>query len=224
MRVLLVEDDPMLGESLRDALRAQGYVTDWVSDGFHALTALTDERFDLAIVDLGLPRMDGIEVISNVRSRGIDLPILVLTARDSTGDKVKGLDAGADDYLLKPFDLHELQARLRALLRRQGRQTISNTIECDTLCLDPDAFTVTLDSQPVALSRREFALLEVFMKRRGQVLTRQQLEQAIYSWDDDVGSNALEVHIHHLRKKLGNDLIRTIRGIGYVFDSTRDAV
>lgn len=223
MRLLLAEDDLMLGETLRDALRAAGYVTDWVKDGEHALAALKDEPFDLAIIDVGLPRMNGIQVIEQSRRAGISIPLLILTARSASEDKVCGLDAGADDYLLKPFDLHELLARLRALLRRQQRAPALKTLTYAGITLEPDSHQAWFHGQAVPLARREFALLETMLARPGQVFTRQQLEQAVYGWDDDVGSNALEVHIHHLRKKFSNQLIRTVRGIGYLLSAEEES-
>jgi len=214
MRLLVVEDDPMLGESLVTALRHMSYVVDWVKDGQHALNALLNEDFDLVIMDIGLPVIDGIHIIKELRTRGSELPILVLTARDSLQDRVTGLDAGADDYLLKPFELDELTARVRALLRR--RQVKSEAaLVFGLIRLEPNSHQVFYKGEDVSLSRREYTLLEIFMMRPKQVFTRQQLEQAIYGWGDDVGSNALEVHVHHLRKKFYPELIRTIRGIGY---------
>ncbi|WP_320819768.1 response regulator transcription factor [Thalassolituus sp.] len=214
MRLLVVEDDPMLGESLVTTLRNMSYVVDWVKDGQHALNALIKEDFDLAIMDIGLPIIDGIQIIKELRARGSELPILILTARDSLHDRVTGLDAGADDYLLKPFELDELTARVRALLRRRKVRSESALV-FDLVRLEPNSHQVFYKGEEVSLSRREYTLLEIFMTRPKQVFTRQQLEQAIYGWSEDVGSNALEVHVHHLRKKFYPELIRTIRGIGY---------
>ncbi len=214
MRLLVVEDDPMLGESLVTTLRNMSYVVDWVKDGQHALNALIKEDFDLAIMDIGLPIIDGIQIIKELRARGSELPILILTARDSLHDRVTGLDAGADDYLLKPFELDELTARVRALLRRRQVRSESALV-FDLVRLEPNSHQVFYKGEEVSLSRREYTLLEIFMTRPKQVFTRQQLEQAIYGWREDVGSNALEVHVHHLRKKFYPELIRTIRGIGY---------
>tara|TARA_R110001583_G_scaffold136507_2_gene288356 strand:+ start:2509 stop:3189 length:681 start_codon:yes stop_codon:yes gene_type:complete len=214
MRLLVVEDDPMLGESLVTTLRNMSYVVDWVKDGQHALNALIKEDFDLAIMDIGLPIIDGIQIIKELRARGSELPILILTARDSLHDRVTGLDAGADDYLLKPFELDELTARVRALLRRRQVRSESALV-FDLVRLEPNSHQVFYKGEEVSLSRREYTLLEIFMTRPKQVFTRQQLEQAIYGWSEDVGSNALEVHVHHLRKKFYPELIRTIRGIGY---------
>lgn len=218
-RLLLVEDDPMLGETLRDALKDQGYVVDWLSNGKTALAALEDDVTDLMILDLGLPGLDGLNVLKTIRKQGSAMPVLILTARDSIDDRVAGLDAGADDYLLKPFDLNELFARIRALSRRPQALKASERIRHGVIEIDQDQMLAWCTGEPVSLTRREFSLLSLFMNHPGQVYTRQQLEQALYSWDDDVGSNALEVHIHHLRKKLGSKTIRTIRGIGYTLSS-----
>ena len=218
-RLLLVEDDPMLGETLRDALKDQGYVVDWLINGKTALAALEDDVTDLMILDLGLPGLDGLNVLKTIRKQGSAMPVLILTARDSIDDRVTGLDAGADDYLLKPFDLNELFARIRALSRRPQALKASERIRHGVIEIDQDQMLAWCSGDPVPLTRREFSLLSLFMNHPGQVYTRQQLEQALYSWDDDVGSNALEVHIHHLRKKLGSKTIRTIRGIGYTLSS-----
>ena len=218
-RLLLVEDDPMLGETLRDALKDQGYVVDWLINGKTALAALEDDVTDLMILDLGLPGLDGLNVLKTIRKQGSAMPVLILTARDSIDDRVTGLDAGADDYLLKPFDLNELFARIRALSRRPQALKASERIRHGVIEIDQDQMLAWCSGDLVPLTRREFSLLSLFMNHPGQVYTRQQLEQALYSWDDDVGSNALEVHIHHLRKKLGSKTIRTIRGIGYTLSS-----
>lgn len=215
MRILLVEDDVMLGDTLQRALIAQQYAVDWVKTGEAARHTLLSEHFDLVIMDLGLPGMDGIAVLQHIRRQGKTLPVLILTARDSVADRVQGLDSGADDYLLKPFDLFELFARLRALLRRGSVQHESISHYGD-ISLNSVTHEVSYKKLPVELSRREYMLLEIFLNRPGQVFTRQQLEQSIYGWGDEVGSNALEVHIHHLRKKISNDLIKTVRGVGYV--------
>jgi DNA-binding response OmpR family regulator len=215
MRLLVIEDDPMLGETLRNALKDEGYVVDWITNGKTALTALKDDVFDLMILDLGLPGMDGIQVVQHLRTTGSNMPVLILTARDGIQNKIDGLDAGGDDYLLKPFDLKELYARIRALLRRPQTRVNESRLTHGALEIDSSSYQCWHNTQAITLTRREFALLELFMTRPGQVFTRQQLEQSLYSWDDEVGSNALEVHIHHLRKKLGSDLIVTIRGIGY---------
>ena len=214
MRILLVEDDPQLGDGLTIGLRQAGFAVDWVKDGNSADHALQAETFDLAVVDLGLPRLSGMEVLSRARSRGQTLPVLILTARDATGDKVSGLDAGADDYLVKPVDLDELAARIRALTRRSAGRA-APLLTRGELVLDPAAHCVTLAGTPVELSNREFSLLQLLLENAGRVLSRSQLEQSVYGWRDEPDSNALEVHIHHLRRKLGSDLIRTLRGVGY---------
>src|SRR5574343_951185 len=214
MRILLVEDDPLLGDGLTIGLRQSGFTVDWLQDGKAADQAMQTEHFDLLVLDLGLPGLGGMEVLRRARSRGSDMPILVLTARDATGDKIAGLDAGADDYLVKPIDLDELSARIRALLRRSAGRS-APVLSIGGVCLDPAARRVPLDDAPVELSGREFSLLQLLLKNEGRVLTRSQLEQSLYGWQEEPDSNALEVHIHHLRKKLGSELIRTLRGVGY---------
>ena len=214
MRILLVEDDPQLGDGLTVGLRQSGFAVDWVRDGHAADLALLAESFDLVVLDLGLPKLGGMDVLNRARARGQDMPVLVLTARDATGDKVAGLDAGADDYLVKPIDLDELAARIRALTRRSAGRA-SPLLTHGALTLDPAAHQVLLAGQPVELAAREFALLQLLLENLGRVLTRSQLEQSLYGWNDEPDSNALEVHIHHLRKKLGSELIRTLRGVGY---------
>ncbi|WP_434516788.1 response regulator [Dechloromonas sp. ARDL1] len=214
MRILLVEDDPELGDGLTVGLRQAGFAVDWLRDGQAADQALHSEIFDFVVLDLGLPRLSGMEVLNRARSRGQTMPILILTARDATGDKVSGLDAGADDYLVKPIDLDELTARIRALTRRSAGRAAPLLLHGD-LAIDPAAHVVTLSGQAVELSSREFSLLQLLLENAGRVLTRTQLEQSLYGWRDEPDSNALEVHIHHLRKKLGSDLIRTLRGVGY---------
>lgn len=214
MRILLVEDDPQLGDGLTVGLRQAGFAVDWVRDGNAADLALHTESFDLVVLDLGLPKLSGMDVLSRARGRGQSMPILILTARDATGDKVSGLDAGADDYLVKPIDLDELTARIRALTRRSAGRSDPLLIHGEVV-LDPAAHSVTVAGQPVELSSREFSLLQMLLESAGRVLTRSQLEQSLYGWRDEPDSNALEVHIHHLRKKLGSDLIRTLRGVGY---------
>jgi two-component system response regulator QseB len=214
VRLLLVEDDPMVGESIRDGLGQAGYAVDWVRDGRGAEAAIGIEPYAAVLLDLGLPHKDGLEVLRTVRAQRNDVPILVITARDAVGDRIKGLDAGADDYLVKPFDLDELAARVRALVRRaEGRA--QPLIRHGPITLDPATRQVTLRGEPVALSGREFALLQALMQRPGVVLSRAQLEERLYGWDEEVGSNAVEVHIHNLRRKLGADAIRNVRGVGY---------
>ena len=214
MRILLVEDDPQLGDGLTIGLRQAGFAVDWLKDGISADQALQSETFDLVVLDLGLPRLSGMEVLSRARNRGQTMPILILTARDATGDKVSGLDTGADDFLVKPIDLDELTARIRALTRRSAGRAAPLLIHGE-LALDPAAHSVSLAGLIVELSSREFSLLQMLLENAGRVLTRTQIEQSIYGWRDEPDSNALEVHIHHLRKKLGSDLIRTLRGVGY---------
>ena len=214
MRLLLVEDDRLLGDGLRAGLVQAGYAVDWVRDGEAAITALGTESFAAVVLDLGLPRRDGLSVLRGLRSRGDTTPVLVLTARDQLEDRVQGLDLGADDYVLKPFDLDEVAARLRALVRRaHGRATI--ILRCGDIALDPAARTVMRGSHAVELTLREFNLLQILLENPGRVMSRRALEEQLYAWDNLVDSNALEVHVHHLRKKLGNDAIRTVRGIGY---------
>ena len=220
MRILLVEDDEALGEGIRVALKPEGYTVDWAHDGASALHALTHEDFGLAVLDLGLPRMDGLEVLQRLRAGANAIPVLVLTARDSTADRIAGLDAGADDYLGKPFDLEELAARLRALYRRaHGRS--DSAMRHGPLVLDPAARTVTLNGAPVELSAKEFALLHLLLEHAGKVLSRERLEEGIYGWGSEVESTAIEVHIHHLRRKLGREWIVTVRGVGYLLPKER---
>jgi two-component system response regulator QseB len=215
MRILLAEDDPQLGDGLTVGLRQDGYAVDWVKDGVAADLALKSETFDLLVLDLGLPRLSGMEVLARLRGRGQPLAVLILTARDATGDKIAGLDAGADDYLVKPIDLDELAARVRALARRTAGRA-APLLQLGDLVLDPAARQVTLAGVQVDLSVREFSLLQTLMENNGRVMTRAQLEGSLYGWRDEPDSNALEVHIHHLRKKLGTDRIRTLRGVGYM--------
>ena len=214
MRILLVEDDPQLGDGLCVGLRQAGFAVDWLRDGQAADLALQSESFDFVVLDLGLPRLAGMEVLRNARRRDQAMPILILTARDATGDKVAGLDAGADDYLVKPIDLDELTARIRALTRRSAGRAAPVLTHGDVV-VDPAAHRVTLAGELVELSGREFSLLQLLIENAGRVLSRSQLEQSLYGWHDEPDSNALEVHIHHLRKKLGSELIRTLRGVGY---------
>ncbi len=217
MRILLVEDDEALGEGIRVALKPEGYTVDWARDGASALHALTHEDFGLAVLDLGLPRMDGLEVLQRLRAGANAIPVLVLTARDSTADRIAGLDAGADDYLVKPFDVDELKARIRALLRRSFSRA-QPVLDHREVNLDPVTQQVSYRGQPVALQRKEFLLLHELLAQPGRVLTRDRLQQVLYGWDEEAESNALEVHIHHLRKKLFPELIRTVRGVGYLVD------
>ena len=217
MRALLVEDDLDLGEAVRVALKPEGYTVDWVKDGASALHALSHESFDLAILDLGLPRMDGLEVLARLRAASNAVPVLVLTARDATADRIAGLDAGADDYLVKPFEVDELKARLRALLRRSFNRP-QTALEYREVRLDPSTQEVSFRGQPVVLQRKEFLLLHQLLSQPGRVFTRDKLEQVLYGWNEEVESNALEVHVHHLRRKLFPELIRTVRGVGYMVE------
>ena len=215
MRILLAEDDSLLGDGLRAGLRQQGFRVDWVRDGEAAERELRAEPYAAAVLDLGLPRKDGLDVLTALRRSGIAIPVLVLTARDALPDRVRGLDLGADDYVIKPVDLHELAARLRALVRRAHGQA-TERLSAQDVELDAAARTVQRGGQPVSLSTREFDLLQTFMLHADQVQSREQLEQHLYSWGQEVDSNAVEVHIHNLRKKLGGALIQTIRGVGYM--------
>ncbi len=215
MRVLLVEDDAMLGEGVRRGLRQQGHAVDWVQDGEAAELALAGEPYDAVLLDLGLPRKGGLEVLRDLRRRGATLPVLILTAQDAVPDRVAGLDAGADDYLVKPFDLDELAARLRALQRRRGGRA-EPVLELGGLRLDPGAHDVTLDGAPVTLTAREFALLQALLEHPGRPLSRTRLEERLYGWGEQVESNAVEVHVHALRRKLGARWIKTLRGVGYM--------
>jgi two-component system OmpR family response regulator/two-component system response regulator QseB len=214
MRILLAEDDLLLGDGLRAGLRQAGFQVDWVRDGLAAERELRAQPYAAAVLDLGLPGMDGLDVLASVRRAGITLPVLVLTARDAVPDRIRGLDGGADDYVVKPVDLDELAARLRALVRRAHGQP-QEWLQVQDVQLDPASRTVQRGGQPVALSTREFDLLQALMLAAGRVLSREQLEQQLYSWGNEVDSNAVEVHIHHLRKKLGPQLIQTVRGVGY---------
>lgn len=214
MRILLIEDDTMIGTAVDHGLSQSGFAVDWVTDGRAAELALANGVYDLAILDLGLPKKDGMSILSALRSGGNSMPVLIASARDTVRDRIAGLDAGADDYVLKPFDLDELLARVRALLRRHAGSG-SPLLHCGTLVLDPVRKQVTKGGSAVELSAREFALLETLMRRPGAVLSRDKLEESVYGWGNEVGSNAIEVHLHHLRRKLGPDLIRNVRGVGY---------
>jgi two-component system OmpR family response regulator/two-component system response regulator QseB len=217
MRVLLVEDDESLGEGIRTALRRAAYAVDWLRDGASALAAIRDGGIDLGVLDLGLPRVDGIEVIRAARKAGATTPILVLSARETPADRTLGLDVGADDYLGKPFDTHELLARVRALLRRSAGHA-APLLTCGALELDPAALSVRWQGRNVDLARREFTLLRVLLESPGRAVSRESAQQRLFGWDEDVSSNALDVHVHHLRRKLSPALIRTVRGVGYLLD------
>lgn len=215
MRILLAEDDPQLGDGLRAGLRQRGFQVDWVRDGEAAERELRAQVHQAAVLDLGLPRKDGLDVLAGLRRSQVHLPVLVLTARDAVSDRVRGLDGGADDYVVKPVDLDELAARLRALVRRAHGQP-HECLRAQGVMLDVAGRRVTLDGEEVTLSQREFDLLQALMLNAGRVLSREQIEQHVYSWGQEVESNALEVHIHHLRRKLGSGFIQTVRGVGYL--------
>ncbi|WP_426305021.1 response regulator transcription factor [Acidovorax facilis] len=215
MRLLLVEDDPMIGEAVQDLLRAEQYAVDWARDGDAADTALRTQPYDLVLLDLGLPKRDGLAVLRDLRARKNRTPVLVATARDAVAQRIEGLDAGADDYVLKPYDLDELLARIRALLRRAAGRA-EPVYEHKGVCINPATREATVQGAPVVLSAREWAVLEPLIARPGMVLSRQQLEDKLYGWGDEVSSNAVEVYIHGLRKKLGAEVLLNVRGVGYL--------
>ncbi|MEQ1599100.1 MAG: response regulator transcription factor [Methylotenera sp.] len=217
MRILLVEDDGLLGDGVRAGLKQAGFAVDWTQDGLAAKLALETEEYALMVLDLGLPKLSGTELLKWLRGRESKLPVLILTAHDTVEDRVAGLNAGADDYLIKPFDLDELIARLNALLRRSVG-LVSQTIKHGDIDLTPSTHQVSKNGQTIELSAREFTLLHELLMHLGRVQSREQLEQHLYGWGEEVESNSVEVHIHHLRKKLGTELIRTLRGVGYVID------
>ncbi len=219
MRLLLVEDDPMIGEAVLDVLRAEHHAVDWVKDGVMADTALRSQQYDLVLLDLGLPKRDGLEVLRGLRARGQSMPVLVATARDAVADRIAGLDAGADDYVVKPYDSDELLARIRALLRR-GVGHAQPVFAHRGVSLNPATHEATVNGQPVSLSAREWAVLAPMLARPGVVFSRAQLEEKLFSWKDEVSSNAVEVYIHGVRKKLGAELIQTVRGLGYLVPRT----
>ncbi len=214
MRLLLIEDDDMIGKAVREGLMRAGFTVDWVTDGRAADLALGNGVYDLAILDLGLPKKDGMAILASLRAASNFIPVLIASARDTVADRIAGLEAGADDYVLKPFDLDELVARVRALLRRHAGSG-SPLLKCGALVLDPLRKMVVQDDVAIELSAKEFALLETLMQRPGAVLSREQLEESVYGWGDEIGSNAIEVHLHHLRKKLGSATIKNVRGVGY---------
>lgn len=218
MRLLLVEDDPLIGDGIRAGLGQEDYSVDWFSDARSAEMALQSECYDLMVLDIGLPDKSGLEILNRLRRRGENLPVLILTARDAVSDRVAGLDSGADDYMVKPFDLDELSARLRALLRRSSGRA-SSEIRHGDIVLDPAAHSVSQAGQAIDISPREYAVLHLLLENVGKVMSRSRLEEGLYSWGGEVESNAIEVYIHHLRKKLGPELIRTIRGVGYIIDT-----
>jgi two-component system OmpR family response regulator/two-component system response regulator QseB len=215
MRILLAEDDSILGDGLRAGLRQLGFRVDWVRDGLAAERELMTGEYAAAVLDLGLPHKDGLDVVQAVRDKKITTPVLILTARDAVPERIRGLDLGADDYVVKPVDLNELGARVRALVRRAHGQ-VQDILQCGSLKLDRGARQASYNDEAVTLSTREFDLLYVLMLNAGRVMSRDQLEQQLYSWGYEVESNTIEVHIHHLRKKLNPDVIQTVRGVGYV--------
>lgn len=215
MRLLLVEDDELLGDAVKVGLSQFGYIVEWLKDGESARFSVKSESFELIILDLGLPKLSGLNVLKSIRGSGDKTPIIILTAQESVESRIQGLDMGADDYLVKPFDLNELNARIRALIRRaKGRA--NTTIKYRNVLIDPAAHSVMVDNKLINVPRREFSLLQKLIENNGIVLSREKLMQSIYGWDEDVDSNALEVHIHNLRKKLNANYIRTIRGVGYM--------
>lgn len=220
MRILLIEDDRLIGDGIKAGLSKLGFSVDWLMDGEQGMAALDAATWDAVVLDLSLPQRDGLEILRHWRSRGNDIPVLILTARDAVAQRVDGLQQGADDYLCKPFALSEVAARLQALIRRRHGQ-LQPTLSHGALVFDPAARTVTLNGAPVELTPREMALLELLLLNAGRVLTRAQLEEKLYSWDCDVSSNAVEVHIHHLRKKLGSAAVRTVHGVGYTLGTVQ---
>lgn len=222
MRLLLVEDDRMIGAGLRKGLQQEGHVVDWVQDGAAAEAALAAESYALLLLDLGLPRKDGFAVLDGLRQRRNRVPVLILTARDAVAERVKGLDHGADDYLVKPFSLDELAARIRAVIRRHAGRA-EPVVSAGGIALDPSTRKVRHRGKDVPLSVREFALLEALLDRPGVALSRAQLEERLYGWGEEIASNSVEVHVHNLRKKLGEGTIRTVRGVGYAIGDSGDA-
>lgn len=214
MRILLVEDDALLGDGIQRSLGHLGFTVDWMRDGVQGENALTSEEYAAVVLDIGLPRQDGLTLLQSVRNKGLHTPVLILTARDSKLDKLKGFGFGADDYVVKPLDMEELAARLRALIRRSAGRA-SPRIRIGEVEIDPEERMVWCEGKLVELSAKEFAVLELLVQNAGRVLTRAQLEQSVYGWGDGADSNTIEVFIHHLRKKLGSDFIQTLRGIGY---------
>ena len=219
MRILVVEDDRLLGDGIQKGLAQAGFAVDWVQDGSQGEAALKGEDFAAVVLDLGLPKLSGIDLLRRLRAHGNTVPVLILTARDAIEDRVKGLDSGADDYVVKPFDLDELAARLRAVIRRNSGEA-SAALRLNELELDSAQHKVQFRGKPVELTAREFSLLHELMLNAGRVLSREQLEQRLYAWGDEIESNAIEVHVHHLRRKLAPELVRTIRGVGYMMPRT----
>ena len=217
MRILLVEDDALLGKAVRIGLEQLDYQVDWIQRGEEALSYLRLYSYDALLLDLGLPDLDGLEVLRLIRQQRRDVPVLILTARDQIRNRIEGLDLGADDFMVKPVDLDEMAARLRAITRRRAGRS-AELLEHGQLCIDLSAQNVTLNGSPVSLTGRELSILRILLDRRGQVISRQQIEDGLYSWQDEIGSNTIEVHIHHLRRKLGKQLIRTVHHQGYTID------
>ena len=217
MRILLVEDDVLIGDGVRAGLEQEGYIVEWLENGLDAAAALEGEPFDALVLDLGLPGLGGKEILRALRERRSDMPVLILTARDTREETVEGLDLGADDYLVKPFDISELFARLRAIIRRASGRSWP-VIQREDLTLDPASHRVMKQHNEIKVSRREFNLLRLLLENQGRVMSRDSLERRLYGWNGDVESNVLEVHVHNLRKKLGNDVIQTVRGVGYMID------
>jgi DNA-binding response OmpR family regulator len=222
MRVLVIEDDVLLGDAIQAGLKQSGYAVDWMKDGISADQALSTEPYAAAVLDLGLPRMSGLEVLRRLRSRNIPIPVLILTAMDTLDDRIKGLDAGGDDYLVKPFDMGELAARLRALIRRASGKA-APALQISGVELDAASHHVHYHDQSIELPAKEFAVLHALMLNAGRVLSRAQIEEQLYAWGEEVESNAVEVHIHHLRRKLFPELIETIRGVGYLIPANKKA-
>ena len=214
MRILLIEDDTLIGDGLKVGLTKLSFSVDWFVSGEAGFQALTAAPWDAVVLDLSLPERDGLEILRQWREQGADVPVLILTARDALDQRVQGLQLGADDYLCKPFALAEVAARLQALIRRRHGQ-LQPQLTHGKVVMSPTSHSVWIDGETISLKSRELALLELFLRNLGRVLTRSQLEEKLYSWDDDVSSNAVEVHIHHLRKKLGTAFIRTVHGVGY---------
>jgi len=221
MRILVVEDDPLLGDGIKAGLAQAGFTVDWVKDGVAGELALKTESPAAVVLDLGLPRLAGLELLRRIRAAGNKTPVLILTAKDAIEDRIKGLDSGADDYMVKPFDLHELAARLRALIRRSAGEA-APVLRVGEVALDPAARQVEFKGTSVELPAREYALLHALMLSAGRVLTRDQLSERLYAWGEEVESNAIDVHIHHLRRKLTPGLIRTVRGVGYLMPRQPD--
>ncbi|WP_058911022.1 quorum sensing response regulator transcription factor QseB [Entomohabitans teleogrylli] len=218
MRILLIEDDPLIGDGIQAGLNKMGFSTDWFSDGPQGKNALASAPYDAVILDLTLPGLDGLDILRDWRNQGLKTPVLILTARDALEQRVEGLRQGADDYLCKPFELVEVAARLEALIRRSHGQTRA-LLTHGAVALDPAGLTATVNGEPLTLKPKEFALLELLMRNAGRVLPRKLIEEKLYNWDDEVSSNAVEVHVHHLRRKLGSTFIRTVHGIGYTLET-----